>query len=333
MDTLMRSGTHDTIVIGGSAGSFEALKTLLPGLPADLPAAVFVCKHLSSMSDMRGTDLLAPYSDLPLKEGAENDPIREGEIVFAPLDTHMMIGRNHVHLRRGAHENNFRPAIDPLFRSAAVYRSSRTVAVVLSGLMNDGAAGARAIARCGGRVLVQHPDTADSPDMPRATLEAVPDAEAVPLDRLATRLAEIAGQPCGPAREIPMDIGIELKIASLEGASMSNEERLGELSPYNCPHCNGVLWEIRDGPLTRFRCHTGHAYTIESLSAVQEEALDHGLFDTLRAHKGRAALLRQMAERSSAHGISKKLYLERAKLVEEDAQRLEEIIKSRRAFA
>ena len=193
--------------------------------------------------------------------------------------------------------------------------------------MNDDAAGAQAIARCGKRVLIQHPDTADSPDMLRATLKAVS------LDRLATRLAEIASQPCGLAREIRMEIRLELKIASLEGASMSNEERLGELSPYNCPRCDGVLWEIRDGLPTRFHCHTGHPYTIASLSAVQEEALDHDLFDLLRAHKGRTALLRQMAERSSAHGVSKKLYLERAKLVEEDAQHLEEIIKSRRAFA
>ena len=330
MDRTLR---FDTVVVGGSAGSFDALKTLLRGLPADLPATVFVCKHLSAMSDMRGTDLLAPYSDLPLRDGVDHGPIRQGEIVFAPLDTHMMIGRSHVHLRRGAHENNFRPAIDPLFRSAAVYRSSRTVAVVLSGLMNDGAAGARAIARCGGRVLVQHPDTAESPDMPRAALEAVPEAEAVPLDRIAARLVELAGQPCGPERDIPMEIGVELKIASLEGASMSNADRLGELSPYNCPHCNGVLWEIEDGPLTRFRCHTGHAYTMEALSAVQEEALDNGLFDSLRAHKGRAALLRQMAERSTLQGVSKRMYLERAKLVEEDATRLEEIIRSRRAFA
>ena len=321
--------TIDTVVIGGSAGSLAALKTILAALPADLPAAVLVCQHSSALSEMRAVDLLRHGSALPLEEARDGLPVRPGHGVVAVHDTHLMLGRDHVHLRRGAHENNFRPAIDPLFRSAAIYRATRAVAVVLSGLLDDGAAGARAMARCGGRVLVQDPDTADWPDMPRAALRAVPEAEAVPLERMAARIAELAGAPCAPAPEIPVEIGIELKIAGLEGANMANEGRLGELSPYNCPHCNGVLWEIRDGPLTRFRCHTGHAYTIDTLDRSQEEALDHGLFNSLRAHKGRAALLRQMAEKAGPQ--SERMFLSRAALVEEDAARLEEIIRSRRA--
>ena len=320
----------DLIVLGGSAGSFGALQRILSGLPEDLPASVLVCQHAPAFGEMRALDLLGPCSTLPVRAAEDGMALRRGEVVFAVPDTHMMVGRGHVHLRRGAHENNFRPAIDPLFRSAAIYGATRTLAVVLSGMMDDGAAGARAVARTGGRVLVQAPDTADYPGMPRAALRAVPEAEAVPLERIAGRMAELAGTPCGAPGEIPWQIGLEVKIASLEGASMENEDRLGELSPYNCPDCNGVLWRIEDGPMRRFRCHTGHAYTETALSAAQEEALDRSLFDSLRAHKGRMHLLREMAETSTGPE-SRRLLERRARLVEEDADRLEKIIRSRKA--
>ena len=322
----------DTIVIGGSAGSFTALRSILPKLKAELPAAIFVCQHVPAGSDSRSVRLLRNSCDLPLLLAEDGMRIELGKVFFAPPDTHLMLGAGHMHLRRGAHENNFRPAIDPLFRSAAVYQATRAVGVILSGLLDDGAAGALAIARTGGRVLVQDPDCADYPDMPRAALRAVPDAEVLDLRGLARRMNELAGEPAEPADPIPAAIGLELRIASLEDASMESERKLGELSPYNCPHCNGVLWEIEDGPITRYRCHTGHAYSMEALSASQEEALDKTLFDTLRAHKGRVSLLRKMAK-TTAPEQGRQILERRAKLVEEDALRLEEIIKTRKRVA
>ena len=321
----------DAIVLGGSAGSFTALKSVLAALPEDLPAAVFVCQHVSVAQGGVAARLLSSHSALPIHVAEDLMPIEAGRVYFAAPDAHMMIGEDHVHLRRGAHENNFRPAIDPLFRSAAIYRASRAVGVVLSGLMDDGAAGARAMARTGARIVVQDPDTAEFPDMPAAAVRAVPHADVVPLEDIGPRLAALAGTACLPPEEIPWDIGIELKIAGLEGASMANEQQLGTLSPYNCPHCSGVLWEIEDGPMTRFRCHTGHGYTMRTLSAAQEEALDKGLFDTLRAHKGRAALLRRMMADGEGLGPGLDVLRTRARLVEEDAARLEEIIRQRRA--
>ena len=316
----------DTIVIGGSAGAFDALLQLLPLLPEDLPAVVLVCLHQSPTAPSRAASLLSTHSRLPVAVACDGAPLRSGSVLLAPPDRHMMIGHDHVHLRRGAHENNFRPAIDPLFRSAAVYRGPRAAGVVLSGLLDDGAAGARALARTGGTVLIQSPDDARFPDMPSAALSAVPDSETLTLTSLAERLRELAGSPRVRAAPVPTDIGIELTIASLEGASMANEERLGTLSPYNCPHCNGVLWEIEDGPLLRFRCHTGHAYTMDALGAAQEEALDRGLFDALRAHRGRAALVRRMAERGE---VGDPALVDRAARIEEDAERLENIIRAR----
>lgn len=319
----------DTIVIGGSAGSFTALRRLLADLPEDLPAAVLVCQHFSTVGSSQAADLLKPYSRLPIVVAEDEMPLRPGHVIFARPDVHMMMGSDHVHLRRGAHENNFRPAIDPLFRSAAVYRGPRAVGVILSGLMDDGAAGARALYRTGGRIMVQSPDSSDFPDMPEAAMTAVPEADPIPLEVLGAELAGIAGKPCRTEGSVPWDIGIELKIAGLEGANMANEDRLGELSPYNCPHCNGVLWQIEDGPMTRFRCHTGHAYSLESLNESQDRALDESLFNALRAHRGRAALLRQMAGTTSGD-LTRRRLEERANRYEEDTHRLENIIKSRR---
>lgn len=167
--------------------------------------------------------------------------------------------------------------------------------------------------------------------MPTAALTAVPDAEPVALDALAGRIEALMGGPADGAAPVPMDVGIELKIAGLEGARMAAEERIGgALSPYNCPHCNGVLWEIEDGPMTRYRCHTGHAYTVESLSASQEEALERSLFDALRAHRGRAHLIRKTASRSTSDTLRHRLE-ERARACDEDAEVIEEMIRTRRA--
>ena len=317
----------DTIVIGGSAGSLTALKQILPHLPSDLPATVLICQHQTVLSQMAGRALLAPLSRLPVVEARDGLALTPGQVILAAPDTHMMMGAEHLHLRRGAHENNFRPAIDPLFRSAAVYRATRAVCVVLSGLLDDGAAGARALSRTGGRVIVQDPATAECASMPEAAIEAVPEARVLPLEEIAGALIDLAGSPAEVGPPIPWDIGLEMKIAALESASMANEEKLGTLSPFNCPHCDGVLWEIEDGPMRRYRCHTGHGYTELTLNRAQEEALDTQLFTTLRAHRGRAELLRRMAGR--AKGETRRVMEHRVTLVEEDAERLEAIIRQR----
>ncbi|EAR50475.1 putative protein-glutamate methyltransferase protein [Oceanicola granulosus HTCC2516] len=320
----------DTVVIGGSAGSLEPLGHILSLLPDDFPATILVCQHRPATGYSMTTRILGRHARLPVVEAVDGADLAPGTVVVAAQDRHLMIGAEHVHLRRGAHENNFRPAIDPLFRSAAVYRGPRAVGVVLSGYLDDGAAGARALRRTGGRVLVQAPDSADAPDMPAAALAAVPEADVLEPEAIATVLTALAGAPCPPPGEVPWDIGLELKVAGLEDANMATEQQLGTLSPYNCPHCNGVLWQIDDGPLTRFRCHTGHGYTLASLDEAQEEALDRRLFDVLRAHRGRESLIRQMADKAASARTRESL-VARAALIGEDAERLERIIRQRGA--
>jgi two-component system chemotaxis response regulator CheB len=249
-------------------------------------------------------------------------PLLRGEVVFAPGDCHLLLHENHIRLTRGPRENNFRPAIDPLFRSAAVHHGSRAAAVVLSGLLDDGAAGLAAVAEAGGTCLVEEPGSADFPDMPKAALRAVPEAAALEKEKLGEHLAQIAGAVAGPSKPVSEQIKVELMIASLERNTMSTEDRFGELTPLNCPDCNGVLWQVAGGPVRRYRCHTGHAFTEQSLSAAQEEALERSLYDSLRAHRGRAELLRRMAE-AAGDAPSRDRLQTRAESIEQDAELIE----------
>lgn len=322
--------TLDTIVIGGSAGAFGSLKVLLKALPEDLDAAVLVCLHTGIESALRSHELLQPHSRLPLRAAQDGMSLEKGRVLFAPPDQHLLIHGDHVHLRRGPRENNFRPAIDPLFRSAAVHRSTRAAGVVLSGLLDDGAAGLAAVSETGGLCLVEDPEGADYDSMPRAARNAVPNAEAHSPGALARRLTEIAGSPVGEAVPATEALRLELMIASLEKNSMATAEKLGELSPLNCPDCNGVLWEIKGERTRRFRCHTGHAYGEESLSAAQEEALERTLYDSLRAHRGRAELLRRMAS-DAGSGASGDRLSERAEGCEQDAELIEDVLTRRRS--
>ena len=281
----------DTVVIGGSAGAFGVLKTLLGALPPDLPAVVLVTLHRGATEVATLASLLGRYSALPTSDAEDGGSLAPGRVVFAPMDRHMLVDRDHLHLRRGPTENGFRPAIDPLFRSAAVYRPTRTIGVVLSGRLDDGASGLRALARVGGHAFVQDQSDAPAPDMPAAAAAVVPVARSGD----AAGIAELAGRPAAVPGTTPADVATELTLAALEDATMSMTESLGTLSPYNCPDCNGVLWEIGDGGLARYRCHTGHGYTADTLLAKQAEALERGLEDSLRAQRGHAALLKQMA--------------------------------------
>ncbi|MEE4210781.1 MAG: chemotaxis protein CheB [Parvularcula sp.] len=320
--------TLDTIVIGGSAGAFTSLKSLLSNLPNDLPATIFVVLHAGTGNRLRTSELLQPHCSLPLKVAVDGMVPAPGEVIFAPQDFHMLIGENHLHLRRGPRENNFRPAIDPLFRSAAVNRGTRAAGIVLSGLLDDGSDGLAAIAAVGGLRFVEDPAAADYPDMPAQALKAAPDAERCDPRTLAERIVEVAGMTVAPAAPAPESIRLELMIAGLENSSMATAEKLGELSPFNCPDCNGVLWEIKEGHIRRYRCHTGHAYGAESLSAAQEEALERTLYNTLRAHRGRAELLSRMAE-DAPNAFTAQRLLKRAEECQQDAEIIEDVLKNR----
>jgi two-component system chemotaxis response regulator CheB len=293
---------RDIIVIGASAGGVEALCRLLAELPASLDAAVFIVMHTTP----HGPSVLAHIFDraCPLKvtQAIDNEPIVPGRVYVAPPDLHMTLGRGRVRLARGPMENHTRPAIDPLFRSAALQCGTRVIGVILTGFLDDGAAGLVAVKARGGLAVVQDPDDAREPSMPRSALEHVEADHVVPLRGMGELLARLVGEtvPQTAPHAAPETLEIETRIATAESTAgeQISVEKLGPPSPFSCPECHGVLYEVRNGQPMRFRCRVGHAYTAKSLITDQSTALEAALWMALRALEENAALALRMAERA-----------------------------------
>jgi two-component system chemotaxis response regulator CheB len=203
-------------------------------------------------------------------------------------------------VRRGPRENRARPAIDPLFRSAAVCCSTRVIGVVLSGMQNDGTAGLLAVKRCGGIAVVQNPRDAAYGDMPLSAVRHVAVDHVVTAGGLAPLLMQLTASARPPAVAAPEKIRIETLIAAQELTVMPDETLLGSLSPFTCPECNGAMQELRDNGLVRYRCHTGHAFTLEALRSEHQEIWERTLYGALRAQQEQAMLARRVAEEARA---------------------------------
>lgn len=274
---------HDITVIGASAGGLTALRTLLRALPADYPAAILVVLHIAPRIDSRLNELLGRAGPLPASWGRDGAPIEPGRISIAPPDQHLLVCGDRLTVTHGPRENRHRPSIDVLFRSAAVAFGRRVTGVVLSGMLDDGAAGLWAIERRGGVALVQDPEEAEYPDMPRNALEAVPAAESLPLAGLSARLIELTREPMSDdAGAIPRDLAHEVRMATDHDTQMEELDALGKRVPFTCPECGGALWEL-DGGVPRFRCHVGHAYSLHTLAADQTSRVEAALWAALRS--------------------------------------------------
>jgi two-component system chemotaxis response regulator CheB len=295
---------HDIVVIGGSAGGVEAMRRVCGGLPADFSAAVFVVIHVSPTSRSILPELLSRAGRVPARHPKSGDAISPGTIYVAPPDFHMLLRPGHVILRRGPQENRTRPAIDPLFRSAAVAYRSRVIGVVLSGLLDDGSAGLIAIKSCGGLCVVQQPDDAMWPEMPRNALAQDHVDHCAPVQELPSLLSRLVRQAPGPMPPIPRHLILESSIAAQEPPTMADPPQLGRPSRLSCPQCGGVLNEVSEPGATRFRCQIGHAFTAESLVAAQDEELERALESAQRMHRERVVLFRRMQESSEAQALT-----------------------------
>ncbi|ACA20477.1 CheB methylesterase [Methylobacterium sp. 4-46] len=287
---------RDIIVIGGSAGATVPLKALLRALPADLPAAVLVVLHIPARSLGLLATVTSAASRLPVETAQDGMAIRPGHIYLGVPDRHLLLVDGVIRLGRGPRENMVRPAIDPLFRSAAIAYGPRVIGVVLSGLLNDGAAGLDAIKACGGLALVQDPADAVADEMPLAALAAAAVDLAVPGARLGDVLSDLARETPGPRLPVPPEIRIEVDIAAGERVGSGVLRQIADPAPLTCPHCCGVLSEVRGSKPVRFRCQVGHALTAEALAKEQEAAVDEAMRVALRIVEERADLVARMAE-------------------------------------
>ena len=327
------------IAIGGSAGSFEEIQTILAGVPSDFPGAICIVIHTSPQSQSLANNL-ARSAAVPVIYAEDDMPILAGHVYVAPPDYHMLVNETRFSVVRGPRENHCRPAIDPLFRSVALSFGNRARAVVLSGYLDDGASGAIAVSRCGGRVAVQSPASASASDMPNNTLAAVDvdfvgnpvqltrwlvgtfEDAAREAERYESQLDE--SQQNGDADNRTGDLGDasqpnskddnrdqniindhiqrEVHISQSIESNIPLEESIGELVPMTCPECNGPLWEVHIDRVRRYRCHTGHAYTAKALVAHQDEAIESALWAAMRLMQERANSLSQLSRDGTVGG-------------------------------
>lgn len=291
------------VVVGGSAGAVEALKALLRGLPDDLAAPVLVVVHLPPSSPGRLPEILQRNTALRVAWAIDDEPITPGRVYVAPPDRHLLVEDGRVRLTRAPRENHSRPAIDPLFRSAALAYGPRVIAVVLSGRLDDGTAGLWAVKEHGGIAVVQDPEEAMHSDMPRNALEYTDADHVVAAAQLGPLLARLTGGPgTSNAKAASPQLQLEVQIAMEANALQSGVLSMGPATPYTCPECHGVLMRVDQGGIPRFRCHTGHAYALDSLLASVTESVEASLWGALRAVEESALLLREAARHAGAAG-------------------------------
>jgi two-component system, chemotaxis family, protein-glutamate methylesterase/glutaminase len=304
---------HDIIVLGTSAGGLEALKVLVSRLPHDLAAALFVVLHISPESPSALPAILSRSGPLPAKSASDGAAIQHGHIYTAYPDHHLAVEQGYVRLTRGPKENRFRPAIDVLFRSAAYAYGPRVIGVVLSGQLDDGTAGLWAVKDRGGIAVVQDPHEAIYPSMPSAAMRHVAIDYCLPVDDIALLLKRLCEEAAAAEEAYPRskNLGIEMRIARGRNALDAGVMQLGEPSLYTCPECHGLLLQLQEGGRSRFRCHTGHAFSELSLLAEIMVTIEHDIWSTIRALEESILLLQRLAQHAAErHDTASAAYIQ-----------------------
>ena len=322
----------DIVVIGASAGGIEPLIGLVRDLPAGFPGAVFVVTHVPPYSVSKLPQILGRAGQLPAAHAGNGDRIEPGRIYVAPPDRHLLVRQGWVELTRGPRENHSRPAIDPLFRSAARAYGPRVVGVVLSGALYDGSAGLLAVKGRGGIAVVQDPEDAAVDSMPRSALRHTEADYVLPAREIGAALGRLARQPERQEGDAPVvDIDEHMsRVIEQDFAEQAGDRRADELTVYTCPDCGGVMWQAEEAPPIRFRCHVGHAYAPQVLLAQKSEELESALWRCVRLLREKSTLSRQMVVRPAAggNGTLTERIEEQAALDERHAQVIRELLEA-----
>jgi two-component system chemotaxis response regulator CheB len=281
---------RNVVVVGASAGGVEALGQFVSALPPDLPAAVLVVLHVAP----GGTSVLpgilnraGPLAAAPVGDG---EPLDEGRIYVGVPDRHLVLEDGLVRAPRGPRENGHRPAVDPLFRSAAAAFGPACIAVVLSGARDDGTAGAAAVRAAGGCVMAQDPGDALYPSMPESVIERVG------VDQKGTAFG-LAGLVAAAIREHERETPMSGGGGNGQGGETLHEAGDPGASGLTCPECGGAIYLDMPEGVVSLNCHTGHAYSPQSFAAEQERAVEVALWSAVRHLEERAAMLRRLAGR------------------------------------
>lgn len=293
---------RDVVVVGASAGGLAALSQICSQLPADFAACVLVVQHIGRHSSSLPS-ILSSRGALKAIHPSGGEPLQAGAIYVAPPDRHMLIDDGKIRLTDGPKEHHTRPAIDPLFRSAALACGPRVIGVVLTGHLDDGTFGLQAIQQCGGITVVQDPADAQASGMPTSALQHVAVDHCVGVNQLAATLMRLTQEPVADAARMPPAQLVAEHLAALDGAqAMDKLSAIARPSHFVCPECTGSLWEIMGSKPARYRCHTRHAYSLRSLVQGLANESEATLWSALRALHDLELVTRKLAEDARSLG-------------------------------
>ena len=278
--TVLRG--RDIVTVAASAGGLEPLRTLLEALPADLHASVLVVLHIPATGGRTLPRILDRAGVLPAAAAVDGEPLRPGRIYVAPPDLHLLVADGLVRTSRGPRQNGVRPSADPLFRSAALYGGPRTIGVVLSGTLDDGALGAAAVEQRGGYVIVQDPDDAAYDSMPRCALATTRQPAIRPAGKIAELLTRLTREEVVvPADEPPADLEAEIRGLLAGDPQITPVPR--DYSGFTCPECGGPLYHAREHAADNYDCLVGHRWSPESLLEEQTSTVERAMWLAIRS--------------------------------------------------
>jgi two-component system, chemotaxis family, protein-glutamate methylesterase/glutaminase len=320
------------VVVGGSAGAVEPLREIVAGLSDPFPAPILVTLHLAPGSHSRLPQVLAGIGPLPVRHPRHGEPLEPGVIFVAPPDRHLVVHEQVAYLSRGPKENRHRPSVDVLFNSAARWHGPGVIGVVLSGALDDGVAGATAIAAQDGTVIVQDPDEARIIAMPTAAARAVRRAQLAPAGDIAGLLDALvdgsAGSSNGPAPD-PLVRWESENVDSTDVQARTNVP--GSPVALGCPDCGGGMFEsVSPGGTPYVTCHVGHSWSPESLMDAQREATESSLYAAAAKLHEESMVLRRLADlRRRTDGEAEAAGLETlASQAENQAQQIESMVRN-----
>lgn len=318
------------VVIGASAGGLQALLTIVERLPNTLPACVLIAMHSSTNGEGVLPQILDRTGSLPVTFARSGDPVSSGRIYVAPGDFHLLVGVDGLMLAHGPRENGFRPAVDPLFRTAARELGRRVIGVILSGALSDGTYGLSLVKHHGGVTIVQDPDDAQIPSMPQSAINHVAVDHVLPAADIAGEIVRLAEQLADGdgRRTMPRAKRVEPQQPLTPTEISDMEELFGEPSALTCPDCGGALWQVQEGGVVRYQCHVGHQYAPENLEAAQRDAIDGALWSAVRVLEEHAELKSRMARRAAEGGLRlvSEGFEEGARDAHEQAQRIRSVL-------
>ncbi len=290
------------VVVGASAGGIQSVREFVGQLKPGLDAAVCIVLHLREHKDEQLlVEQLAAMTPLPCQLASDGISPLPGHVYLAPANRHLLVSGPFLRLGDGPRENLWRPAIDVLFRSAAAHWGSRTIGVILSGLMYDGTSGMSAIGRSKGCTIVQDPDEAQYPDMVQSVLANMKPDHCLPLQSMGAVIEETVKNGF-VFHDAPPDVKTEAGIAERIALGVEQVNGIGEQTPLICPDCGGGLWEMVSDQVVRYRCHTGHVYNGGELLIRQSDMLENTLYTALRMMEERRLLLEKLATEERKRG-------------------------------